>query len=201
MTEHEARRPADPQRLAAYGRLLGHPTGRAEGEAVDVYQVPPGFHGRDFWTLVTSGLSDRAMALPEDLGREHARAELILYVAEPEPAHVRLLQTCAALASEPGTWLGQGHTIPNGRPPAPLFEGSLLTAILLLRTILEPDAYLEDHLFVDGDPVSFLWLCPITTAELELKLERGLPALLQAFDDGGLSHVLDANRPSLAPLK
>jgi hypothetical protein len=188
----EPARNANEARLAAYGRLLGHATGKAEGPAgVDVLQVPPGFHGRDFWTLVTSGLSDHRMAVPGDLGPEHARAELVLYVPEPTPSHVRLLQTCAALATEPETWLGHGHSIPNGQPPAPLFPGSELKALLLLRTILEPDAFLPDHLTIEGDPVNFLWLVPITAAELDLKLVQGLPALLQRFDEGGLSHLLD----------
>lgn len=195
----EPARNANESRLAAYGRLLGHATGRAEGPAgVDVLQVPPGFHGRDFWTLLTSGLSDRRMAIPSDLGPEHARAELVLYVREPSPEHVRLLQTCAALAAEPETWLGHGHTIPNGQPPAPLFPGSQLKVLLLLRTILEPDAFLSDHLTIEGDPVSLLWLVPITAAELDLKLLQGLPALFQRFDEGGLSHVLDEGRESLA---
>ena len=138
------------------------------------------------------------MAIPEDLGREHARIELVLYVPEPQPEHLNLLRGCAALASEPDTWLGHGHTIPNGQPPSPLFPGSELSALLLMPTVLEPDAFLSDHLTDDGDPVSFLWIVPITAAELELKLEKGLPALLQAFDEGGLSHVLDESRPSLA---
>ena len=185
-------------RLEVYSRLLGHPTGRAEGRGLEVLQIPPGFHGRDFHTLVTSGLSDRPMPVPEELGSEHRRAELALYLRRPGPEHVRLLQTCAALAGEPDTWLGHGHTIPNGQPPAPLFPGSSLSAVLLLRTILEPDAFLGDHLVLEGDPVNLLWLVPITTAELELKLVQGLEALLQRFDDGGLSHVLDEGRGSLA---
>ncbi len=187
----------DQGRLAAYGRLLGHSTGRSRSAGFDIHQIPPGFHGRDFHTLVTSGLSDRRMAIPEDLGAEHARVELILYVTEPRPEHRRLLSTCAALAFEPGTWLGQGHTIPNGQPPAPLFPGSELCAILLMPTVLEPDAFLRDHVTVDSDPVNFLWLVPITRAELDLKLEQGLPALLQRFDEGGLHHVLNEGRASL----
>jgi hypothetical protein len=198
METPEPRSANDEQRLAVYGRLLGHSTGLSRGPLADVHQIPPGFHGRDFHTLVTSGLSDRAMEIPQDLGREHARVELILYVAEPRPEHVRLLTTSAGLAFEPGTWLGQGHTIPNGQPPSPLFPGTALCGLLLMPTVLEPDAFLSDHLTIDGDPVNFLWLVPLTRAELDLKIEKGLPALLQRFDDGALSHVLDAGRPSLA---
>ena len=188
----------DGARLAAYARLLGHSTGLSRGPVADVHAIPPGFHGRDFHTLVTSGLSDRAMAVPEDLGREHARIELIFYVDEVRPEQVRLLATCAALAFEPGTWLGQGHTIPNGQPPLPLFTGTQLCSLLLMPTVLEPDAFLCDHLFIEGDPVNFLWLVPLTRAELDLKVEQGLPALLQRFDDGNLGHVFDPARPSLA---
>jgi len=65
-----------------------------------------------------------------------------------------------------------------------------------MPTVLEPDAFLRDHVTVDSDPVNFLWLVPITRAELDLKLEQGLPALLQRFDEGGLNHVLDEGRAS-----
>lgn len=194
----EPRSVHDGARLKVYARLLGHSTGLSRGTMADVHAIPPGFHGRDFHTLVTSGLSDRAMAVPEDLGAAHARIELILYVDEVRPEFVRLLTTCAGLAFEPGTWLGQGHTIPNGRPPVPLFAGTSLCGLLLMPTVLEPDAFLDDHLTIEGDPVNFLWLVPLTEAELELKVEQGLPALLQRFDEGGLGHVLDPQRPSLA---
>lgn len=198
MESVEPRDDLDRNRLAVYARLLGHSTGLSRGPSADVHQIAPGFHGRDFHTLVTSGVSDRAMAIPADLGREHARVEFILYVSEPRPEHLRLLTTCAALAFEPDTWLGQGHTIPNGQPPAPLLPDSALCALLLMPTVLEPDAFLSDHLVIGADPVNFLWLVPITRAELDLKMEQGLPALLQRFDDGGLSHVLDEGRAGLA---
>jgi hypothetical protein len=197
MDPTQPRNENDALRLAAQGRLLGHSTGLSRGPVADVHEIAPGFHGRDFHTLVTSGVSDRAMAIPEGLGREHARVEFILYVSEPRPEHARLLSTCAGLAFEPDTWLGQGHTIPNGQPPAPLFPGSELCALLLMPTVLEPDAFLGDHLTIESDPVNFLWIVPLTRGELDLKLNEGLPALLQRFDEGGLSHVLDEGRASL----
>ena len=46
--------------------------------------------------------------------------------------------------------------------------------------------------------MSLLWLVPITREELDLKVEQGAAELLRRFDEGGLSHVLDEDRGSLA---
>ena len=37
---------------------------------IDVYQYKPGYKDRDFWTLVTSGVSDLPMTLPRKLSKD-----------------------------------------------------------------------------------------------------------------------------------
>ena len=120
-----------------------------------------------------------------------------LPVTTREPSAEKAAQLTGDVCPISSCSTGQGHTIPNGQPPAPLFPGSELCALLLMPTVLEPDAFLGDHLTIESDPVNFLWIVPLTRGELDLKLNEGLPALLQRFDEGGLSHVLDEGRASL----
>ena len=94
------------------------------------------------------------------------------------------------------TWIGSGHTIPNGNPPEPMWGSKDLDTILLLETIVQSDAELPRKLDLAGDPVHFLWIVPLTTAECELKLEKGLGAILNLFDKNRHPHVFDAARAS-----
>lgn len=163
--------------------------------AVEVAVHPPGFGDRSFYTLCTRGMSDRAMAVPSDVDSS-SRAELVLYVDQPGPTFVQLLRTVAKMPHEAGHWLGAGHTLPNGDPPAALFPGSALDTILLLESVVAPERDLKAHAQVEGAPLLILWPVPITSAESRLKVEAGTLALLDAFNEKELSFVLDPGRPS-----
>ncbi len=164
--------------------------------AVEVAIHPPGFADRSFYTLCTRGMSDRAMAVPDDVPSS-PRAELVLYVDQPGPTFVELLRTVAKMPHAAGHWLGAGHTLPNGDPPAPLFPGSALDTLLLLESVVAPERDLRRHAEVEGSPLLLLWPVPITAAECRLKLDRGTPALLDLFNEHELSFVLDPGRGSL----
>ena len=84
------------------------------------------------------------------------------------------------------TWLGFGHTVMLSEP---LFEGSELQHLLLLTSIVAPDKNLPQKLTIESDPVEFLWVVPITTAEREHKIEHGVNALRRA------EPVANANSP------
>lgn len=170
---------------------------RAGAPRVDVAIHRPGHGDRDFYTLVTHGMSDRPMNSPPELGPEVRRAELVLYVDQPGPATIGLLRSIAGLPFTAGSWLGHGHTLPNGDPPAPLFPGGQLDTVLLLDPIVAPERHARRFLQVGGDPLGLLWLFPITSAESGLKVERGLQALLDEFNRAQISFVLDPQRPSL----
>jgi hypothetical protein len=61
---------------------------------------------------------------------------------------------------------------------------------------VDPDYRLHEELVLEGDPVSLLWVVPITTAETNLKLEHGTDALLGVFDEQQHPVVLDPRRQS-----
>jgi hypothetical protein len=162
---------------------------------IDVYVHEPAA-GREFFTLVTGGMSDLRMKTPRGAGADVARAELVLYVDEPREEYVDVLRRHARLPHDLGTWFGAFHTISNGDPPEPLFDGSELDTVFLCPPLLEPDRSLHEDVLLDGDPLNLLWLVPVTGAEAALKLERGSDALLALFDEHDHPLVLDPRRSS-----
>lgn len=182
---------------------------------IDVHAVPPE-PGRDFWTLFTSGMSDLPMTVPEGLA-ELARAELLiklpaswgiedLKTTPPEPDlerwywPIRELKQLARLPHEYETWVGFGHTIPNGDPPEPFASRTSLCAWLLLPPLdMPPEA--SSFSVRDGSVVNLYFMHALHRDELELKLVRGTDALLDRFDDAGFSDVLDPTRPSVVRRK
>jgi hypothetical protein len=163
---------------------------------IDVYVHAPGYDGRDFYTLITGGMSDIPMTVPAEAGDQARRAELILYCAEPKPEYVAFLRFLAHFPHDNGTWLGVGHTMPNGDPPSPFFSGSDLTSLILIDSILAPDRSFAERLTLGGDPVDLLWVVPLTTAECELKLQHGLDALYGVLNQHNHPFILDESRSS-----
>src|SRR5215831_18616558 len=103
---------------------------------IDVHIIPPHAE-RDCWTLFTAGMSDRPMSPPEGADDEKW-AELMISLppdwtldklsVTPPPADlekwywpIRWLKQLARFPHTCETWLGSGHTIPNGDPPEPFF--------------------------------------------------------------------------------
>jgi hypothetical protein len=72
----------------------------------------------------------------------------------------------------------------------------VLDTTLLLPPLVQGDQTLPDELTLAGDPVHFLWVVPVTTAECELKLSNGLEAILNLFDRHRHPDVFGPNRSS-----
>jgi hypothetical protein len=150
---------------------------------------------RDVCTLVTSGMSDLEMNVPVGT-KAPRRVELIFYCSEPKQEYRETMQWLAHFPHDQRTWIGSGHTIPNGNPPAPLFGSSVLDTVLFIPTIVKRDGTLPEELILDGEPVHFLWVVPLTTPECELKLAKGLNAILALFGQNRHPHVFDPSRAS-----
>lgn len=171
---------------------------------IDVHIHPPDrTRNRAFHTLITEGMSDARMKTPPGVGSDKSRIELLVYVPDfrvPEggsnemPFPLGVLKTLARLPFDYGTWLFVGHTIPNGDPPRPYVAGSELTTALLLPAISEPDGFTQGF-DLDGDPVTFLSVVFLTAAETQLKLDKGLDALVDLWGDD-IPWVLDLGRRS-----
>ena len=191
---------------------------------LDVHVVNP-TPERDRYTLVTSGMSDAPMSVPE--GLEPLRfAELMIQLPPDWPLHkiqqlagrkdkesdaeraaaerwywpIRWLKMLARLPHEYDTWLGEGHTVPNGDPPEPYADDTKLCCMLVLPPLSAPDAFAS--LKVSEDKTIFFYqVMPIYAEEMDLKLRKGLPALIAQFDKHKVSAVVDPRRPNAAGRK
>lgn len=164
---------------------------------VDVYTFRRSQGDRDVYSLVTGGMSDLEMTLTrrteEDAPR---RVELIFYCSEVRDEYISTLRWIAHFPHDSKSWLGHGHTIPNGNPPSPLWGSADLDTLFFLPPIVKKDQSLPSELKLGGEPVHFLWVVPLTTAECNFKLTNGLDAMLSLFQQRRHPHVFDPNRKS-----
>ncbi len=164
---------------------------------IDIRIYKPGFHGRDFYTLVTSGMSDLPMTVHAGVPEQYQRAEIIMYVDEPKDEYLKLLHEYARTPHDFNTFFAHGHTVPNGQPADPLFKGSELDTVFFMPTILSPDdRYPEFITQESGIALQLLHLMPITTIESDYKLEKGTNALYDVFAENDLPFVLNEARKS-----
>jgi hypothetical protein len=164
---------------------------------IDVHVFPTRHEDVDFFTLVTTGMSDLPMTPSPDHEGAPTRAELLMYVSEPRTRYIEVMRMLAHLPHDLASWFDYAHTVPNGSPPAPLFdEDSKLDTFVFMPPILCSDDELLNSFQIDGEPVRLLWTVPITTSECNLKLEQGYLALMDLFDDNEFSPVLSGDRES-----
>ena len=191
---------------------------------VDVHMVKPAPE-RDCYSLVTSGMSDAPMTVPE--GVEALRfAELMIQlppdwpldrIAAPPGAKgqegdaetaaserwywpIRWLKTLARLPHEYDTWLGESHTVPNGDPPEPFADDTKLCGMLVVPPMGASQEFAT--LKVNEDKTIFFYqLMPIYAEEMDLKLRKGAEALIDRFDRHQISVIVNPRRPNVAARK
>ena len=167
---------------------------------IDIHLVPP-TEDRPFFVLVTSGMSGAPMDLPSTVEdpEQWRRAELCLFLPADWPTDqaswndeasywpVRLLKSLARLPHLYNTWLGWGHSIPNGDPAVPYAENTAFVGAVIL-----PPYVLGDAFFVDdqkGDIIRFFQVVPVYAEELDYKLQKGTDALVDALPDAAIGPI------------
>ncbi len=153
----------------------------------------------------TSGVSERPLAVPKSMD-DRRYTELLLYLppswqlsddASPEDAWwpAELLKHLGRFIHEQQTYFEPGHSVAVAEPGETYAPGTLLAGALLLPPSLEEPEF--DRLSICGIPCRFLWVHPITEAEMKLKLERGTDALIELMNQRALSPVIDPHRACL----
>ncbi|WP_295816256.1 suppressor of fused domain protein [uncultured Deinococcus sp.] len=180
---------------------------------IDVYKFDP-TPQRPYYTLVTSGMSDRPMTVPEKL-EEMQRAELLICLPPDWPLGkagestsegdlgdfnnywpIHMLKYLARMPHEYRTWLGWGHSIPNGEPPAAFadtnFVGSVVGPVVTL-----PDEFVK--LDVGDSTVWFYAIYPVYAEELQFKIDNsgGADALFGRFEKAGVTELVDPLRKNV----
>src|SRR5262249_12895865 len=163
---------------------------------VDVYRFKGGMREREMCTLVTGGMSDLPMTMPRGAGDAPRRVELIFYCDEGKDEYIATLRWLAHFPHDARSWLGAGHTVPNGNPPSLFWGSDSLDTILFMPPIVNKHQRLSEDLVLGGDPVHFLWVVPLTTAECNFKLDRGFGALLDLFAHNQHPPLFDRARKS-----
>ena len=190
------------------------------GGVISVAAVAPGLppidlvhveatESKPWQVLVTLGMSAQAMQPPETLPDEARFAELVLGLPPDWPLEgsaladsayrwpLRLLATLASFPAASGQWLSVGHTVPNGEPPHPYFEGLGFCCAMLAPPITLLPEFRTLQLGPDKSVV-FHAVVPLFEREMELKVAEGTKALLERFDRHQVCEILDVQRRSVA---
>jgi hypothetical protein len=183
---------------------------------IDVHWVKP-TDKHPFHVLVTSGMSDKAMNVPESI---NAPRHLELYILLPkdwkieggnfdtmekifsdENAYwpVRWLKIIARFPHLYNTWVGYGHTIPNGEHADPFAESTKLGCVMLVPSLSVPNEFYE--LKTEKKTINFLSLLPIYKEEMDFKLKHGSDKLLDKLDEFGISDIVDPVRKNVCEKK
>ncbi len=161
---------------------------------IDVIPVPPSAE-RDYYTLVTMGMSGYRMPVPDGFGKMN-RAELAIRLPKDWDVNsseekyywpVRLLKMLARMPYLEKSWLGLYHDVDFGRP---LTAGTELCAVIL--DVFDDD--IEPLKLESGDEVIFFNVIPIYRSEMEYKLAEGAQALAEKMSDGLLHGPVDIHR-------
>jgi hypothetical protein len=168
---------------------------------VDVHVVLPRPE-RDFYTLVTSGMSEAPMRTPRGV---LIQAELVIALPPDWPLSrealsdenhywpVRWLKELARFPHEYDTWLDRGHTVPNGDPPEPFAPGTGFCCMLLGPPRIAPEAF--DVLTVsETRKIEFFCLYPLYREEVDFALRKGADVLFELLQDAGVSEIVDLGR-------
>jgi hypothetical protein len=170
---------------------------------LDVYHVGP-TKERPYHTLITGGMSDLPMTVPEEAPSARY-AELLIKLPASWPLSqeeckdernywpVRWLKMLGRLPHEYNTWLSWGHTVPNGDPPRPFAFGIGFCCLMLIAPLAVPDGFHELKVN-DEKTVHFYGLIPLYREEMDYKLNHGADALLKRLGTQGVSDVIDVRR-------
>ncbi len=198
----------DPQAWAQFQQgMLGHLLARlgpgarywdvSEGRQplVGVSERPPGGH-RDFTVVTTVGMSCQRMPVIEQTEQGAAgRAKIELAVATTLPGNQvgRIFRWLAQYPWREVSWIGSGHTLAWHHGPASFPLGGGNEAVLFLDNpglLLGPRVPDLSGFTVAGEPVTWLWMIPITNRERLFAESRGASSLVNQMASQSRSWVV-----------
>ena len=174
---------------------------------IDVHFVKPS-DDYPYIRLVTSGMSDLPMTMPSENAVPRF-VELIMSLPadwkldqtalEDEYWYwpVGLLKYLARLPHKYQTWLGWGHTVPNGDPAEPYAPDTNLCGSIVLPSVTVPDGF-HSLRIDDQKEITFYAVVPLFEEEMNLKLRLGTDELLDRLGNKGITDVVSRTRPNVA---
>jgi len=177
------------------------------GIQVDIHVIGP-TESFPYVRLVASGMSKQAMNVPEGAP---AYAELMMALPaawqldeqsmQEERWYwpVALLRHLAHYPHRERSWIGLGHSLPNGYPATPYTAGVRFCGAIVLPPASSPEPF--HSLTVDGKDVYFHCVVPLFKEELNLARRRGFAELLDKFNEYDVTDVVDPARKNTARKK
>ena len=170
---------------------------------VDVHVLDP-TPQRDFYTLVTTGMSDLPMQAT-DGARDPRYAELIMCLPsnwsltddalrrEEHVWPIHLLQKLARQPHRQRSERGAGHVSSNVGPPQPFASNTKLCGVLLSTPKLFAPGFERIEVRPDKT-VQLLSVIPIYREESEFVQTHGVDVLLDLLAMNGVTELLDVHR-------
>jgi hypothetical protein len=107
------------------------------------------------------------------------------------------LKALARLPHEYNSWLGVGHTIPNGDPPLPLHKSVPFSGWIVDKPLTFHEEF--NVLKVGNKAINFYCIAPLYLQELDFKLRKGADSLFKMLDTAKVAEVIDCNRQCAIP--
>jgi len=184
---------------AAYQEILG-PIGSVLHETesrhahVDVYVISPRAE-REFWTFITSGMSDNDQ--PANNRECSDRVELVLYTKSKFPQVSNALRNFAHYPFESGQGLANGDTIPLGQHGEAVLGSDRFPVLLFVEAVRPCDRELVGKVLIEGKPLHPLMIIPLTESEFSFYQSNGLQSFFEAVRQSPHSIIFDPDRPSI----
>lgn len=172
---------------------------------LDVHVITP-TPARNYFTLVTTGMSDQPMTAPEEYA-EYRYAELMMCLPPDWPLSeegsgdleaywpVELLKHLARMPHEYETWFAESHTVPN----TPAFEhytpNTKFCAVTFATPKTAPAEFAQLQV-AENKTIHFLAVIPLYLAEIKLALNKGSEPLFELLETNGVTELLDLKRKS-----
>jgi len=103
---------------------------------------------------------------------------MMMYVEEVEDVYISLLRYLASIPYKQSTWFSYGSTMNNGNPPEPIFDGSVLDNFVFMFPAYGNDLENQQAISIEGAPLQLLNVMPITTAERQMIIKKGMDSFL-----------------------
>lgn len=174
---------------------------------VDIHVIPPR-PDRNYYTLITSGMSQLAMTVPAG-SEQWAYNELLLCLPPSWPLRdkdlenennywpLRWLRVLARFPHKFKSFLSVFHTIPHGDPPEPIASNTKFIGAMLAPPQLVPANFWRFRIHPEL-VISFLAVVPLYAEEMDFKLEKGGQKLFERFKKAQVTELLDLHRKNVA---
>lgn len=141
--------------------------------------------------------AELCILLPKDWPIQTENYKLLEEVFKDENSFwpIRWLKIIARFPHEFDTWIGWGHTIPNGEAANPFSDNTKLGCMLIMPGISLPLSFFELKVS-DEKTIKFFCLYPLYKEEMNYRLQKGTDKLLEKFDKYKISDVININRPN-----